>query len=89
VAADGPREVVGELIALFHTLNVRIRFATKIGKAGNVYGWVRSCGNLRVVEIGKSAARVLEAKFIDLGVADRPRILKDASNVAVSLLRGA
>ena len=46
-------------------------------------------GNFRVVEVRQSAARILEAEFIDFVVADRPGVLEHSGDVAVGLLRGA
>ena len=89
VAADGPGEIVRKLIALLDSLNVGVRLATKIGETRNVYSRVGASGNLGVVEVGESAPRILKAEFIDFVIADAPRVLKYAGDVAISLLRGA
>src|SRR5579863_10296504 len=89
VSPHRPRVVVGELVALLDALNEGVRFAAEIRIAGNVYRWVGAARNLRIVEIGKSAAGILKAEFIDLVVADGPGILKHSGYVAVRLLRSA
>src|SRR5205807_891409 len=89
VAADRPGKVVAELVALFDALNVGVRLAPKISESRNVYRRVRTAGNLRIVKVRKAAAGILKAEFIDLVVADCPRVLKCASYVAVGLLRSA
>ena len=89
MAADGPGKVVGELVALFHALNVGVRLAPEICEAGNVDGRVGASWNLRVVEVRKSAARILEAEFIHLVVADGPGVLRRSRHIAIGLLRCA
>src|SRR5208283_4386592 len=64
VASDGPGKVVGELIALFDALNEGIRLPAEVGKARNVHCRTSTIGDLRVVEIRKSAAGILEGEFI-------------------------
>src|SRR5579863_3345712 len=88
VMAQRPGEIVGELISLFDALDVRVRFTAEIGEAGNVDGGVGASGDLRVIEVRQSPARVLEAEFIDLIGTEGPCILEDAGDVAISLLRG-
>ena len=89
VTANRPRESVGELIPLFCTLNVGVRFATEVGKAGNIYRRVGAAGNGGVVEVGEATAGILKQELVDLVRTDRPGILRNSFDVAEGLLRGA
>src|ERR1700690_3098528 len=86
--ADGPGQVVTELVAPLGALNVGIRLASEIGEARNVDRRTRPCRNRRVVEVGQSAAGVLEAEVVHFVVADDPGLLSNGGEVAVGLLRG-
>src|ERR1700751_230351 len=89
MAANGPREVICELVSLFRPLNVGIRLATDIRISSDVYSRSRACRDLRIVAIGESATSVLEAKLVDLVVAYGPGILKHAGDIAIGLFRSA
>ena len=87
VAADGPGKIVGELIAIFDTLDERVRLVPGVSIANDVDGWVISGGDGLVVEIRQTPAGILETKFIHLAIADGPGVLKNAGYVTVGLLR--
>ena len=84
-----PGEIVGELVALLDALNVGIRLAAEISKAGNVDSRIGAAGSCRVVKICEAAASVLEAEFVDLVVAESPGVLHHAGYVAIGLLRSS
>src|SRR5215469_357925 len=85
VVSDAPREVVSELITLLGALDVRVGFTSKIGEARDVDCRVGAAWNRLVVEVGESAPRVLEAELVHLVVADGPRVLEGAGDIAIGL----
>ncbi len=89
VAPQGPGKIIGELIALFHALNVGVRLAAEVSEARNVDGRIRPARNLRVVVVRESAPRILEGEFIHLVVADGPGVFGDPGHIAIGRLRGA
>src|SRR5579864_2168431 len=51
VCADSPREIIRELVALFRTLDERVRLATEIREAWDVHRRIGSARDSCVVEI--------------------------------------
>src|SRR5580692_12392764 len=86
MTSHGQRKVVGDLVALLNALNVGVRLAPKIGKPGDVDRRIRASRYRRVVKVRQTATRILEAQLIHFIVADRPSVLNDAGNIAISLL---
>ena len=84
MASNRPGEIVGELIALLRPLDIGVGFAADKTEARDVGGHVGAAGRVRI-EILQAAARVLEAEFVHLVVADGHRVLHHAGHVAIGL----
>src|SRR3954465_3334909 len=85
--ANGPGEVIGELVPLLGALNVGVRLATEVSEASYIDRRIGAAGKRGVVEVRQTAARVLEAKLVDFVGAERPAVLHCARHISIGLLR--
>src|SRR6185369_17246197 len=81
VMTESDRKVVGELITLFGTPDVGVRLPSKVRETGNIHGHITAASRIGK-EIRQSATSVLEAEFVDLVVAECPRVLEDACGIS-------
>ena len=81
-------EVVGGLVALLDALHERKRLTPKECEARNIHRHVASPSTSREA-VEQAAASILEAKFVDLVVANGPLILGRDAPIVVVLVGGA
>src|SRR6185369_14520281 len=89
VRADIPRKVIAELKAPLSTLDVRVRFASEVGKSSDIDRRSRARGNAGVVKVRETAPGVLKTEIVHLVVADNCGFLGNDGKVTVCLFRGA